>query len=78
MINWVSTNTCMRYVVRVLMDRCVQALYMQIVAIEIVIHLHNDDSVAATDTLSTAFGYLSIWTFVFAWSFFLTVDYLDL
>lgn len=32
---------------------------MQIVAIEIVIHLHNDDSVAAADVLNTAFGYAS-------------------
>lgn len=29
---------------------------LQIVAIEIVIHLHNDDNVAAADTLGTAFG----------------------
>ena len=36
---------------------CNDIFFVQIVAIEILIHLHNDDSVAATDALNTAFGY---------------------
>jgi hypothetical protein len=32
---------------------------MQIVAMEIIIYLHNDDSVAASDVLNAAFGYAS-------------------
>ena len=38
---------------------------MQIVAIEIVIHLHNDDSVAAAAELNTAFGCVHVITTTF-------------
>ena len=39
-------------------------LFSQIVAIEVVIHIHNDDSVAAADTLSTAFGYVCMCVYI--------------